>query len=273
MNAADATFVRSPASARGASFGALVVADWRRIQRTWILPLTVMGPVGVTLMGVILFLLRGEYMLAGFDPSSGKGFVLLFDQMGLIQVFALGLGATLLASMIVDVEHRSDTWKSAFALPLRRWKVYLVKFAWCVGLLAVASALMGLGYAALMQWQHLGEIPWADIARAAAYPFVAVLPLLAFQLLVSTTMKNQALPLALGIVTPLFGLGMSGMPAWLPWRLPTQGLVLAAGGVSPGMPGEVLQWLTPSTLGAVSAASVAVLVVLGAVMLSRKEIR
>lgn len=243
------------------------------MRGTWILPLTAMGPLGVTLLGVILFLLRGEWMLRDFDPASGKGFSLLFEQLGTVHVLALGLGATLLASMIVDVEHRSDTWKSAFALPTRRWKVYLVKYAWCVVLLALASALMGLGYVVLMLWQQLGAIPWAELAKASAYPFLGTLPLLAFQLLVSTAMKNQALPLALGIVTPMFGMGMSGMPAWLPWRLPTQGLILAAGGVTTGSPGETLTWLTPSAFWGVSVASVLVLVCLGAVMLNRKDIQ
>lgn len=259
-------------SAHGTSFGALVAADWRRIRHTWLLPLTVMGPVGVTLMGVILFLLKGEWLLSGFDPAIHSGFGILFEQLGMIQIFALGLGATLIASMIVDVEHRSDTWKTFFALPVRRWKAYLVKFAWAVALLAVASVLMGLGYAALMVWQDLGPIPWAEVARAVALPWIATLPLLAFQLLVSTSMKNQALPLALGIITPMFGMGMSGMPAWLPWRLPTQGLTLAAGGVTAGSPGDALAWLTAPVLCAVSAASVLVLVTLGAALLTRKEI-
>lgn len=260
------------ASAYGTSLGALAAADWRRIRHTWLLPLTVMGPLGVTLMGVILFLLKGEWLLSGFDPAIHSGFGILFEQLGMIQLFALGLGATLIASMIVDVEHRSDTWKAFFALSVRRWKAYVVKFAWSAVLLAAASVLMGLGYAALMVWQDLGPIPWADVARAAALPWVGTLPLLAFQLLVSTSMKNQALPLALGIITPMFGMGMSGMPAWLPWRLPTHGLTLAAGGVTAGSPSEALAWLTAPVLCAVSSASVLVLVALGAALLTRKEI-
>lgn len=66
---------REPAAspARAAGPLALFAAEWRKIQRTWVLPLTVLGPLGVTLMGVIYYFLRPEYVraaLAGGAPRS-----------------------------------------------------------------------------------------------------------------------------------------------------------------------------------------------------------
>lgn len=263
-------FHRAPAPA---SVRELAVADWQRMRGTWMLPLTVLGPLGVTALGVFDFLLRHKYLLAPYLAGKATGFGVVMNALGMMQVLALGLGAALLASMIVDVEHRSDTWKQFLSLPVSRRTVYVVKFAWVACLLAVSSALMSLGYAALMTWQHLGPIPWRDLANAAALPWVAVLPLLALQLLLSSTMCNQALPLTLGIAAPMFGLGMSPMPVWLPWRLPSQALVSVIGGVISGGPGERLTWLGPQQIVAISVAWVIPLVVVGALLLARREIR
>jgi len=151
--------------------------------------------------------------------------------------------------------------------------VYAVKFAWTAALLAVSSALMAGGYAALMVWLRLGPLPWADLATIAALPWVASLPVLALQLLLSTSMRNQALPLAVGVLAPMFGMGMSSMPAWVPWRLISQAMTVAAGGVVAGSPGASLTWLTPGVIVGTSVAWMVVLVSAGAVLLARREIR
>ena len=252
---------------------AYLAADWRRMRRTWLLPLTLMGPLGVTLMGVILFLMAGEPRLKGFRAGDLTGWEVVTGELGMVQVLALGLGAALLASMIVDVEHRSDTWKQMLGLPVSRGMVYGVKFAWAAALLAVSSVLMAVGYVALMVWLHLGPLPWAALATIAVLPWVAILPVLAFQLLLSTSMRNQALPLAVGVLAPMFGMGMSAMPAWVPWRLISQAMTVAVGGVVAGGPGESLTWLTPGAIVGLSVAWVVVLVSAGAVLLARREIR
>jgi lantibiotic transport system permease protein len=261
------------APARGTPFRAYVVADARRMSRTWLFPLTLLGPVGVTLMGVVLFLLRGSFVVTPFLKGQATGWQVLINQLGMVHVFALGLGATLVASMIVDVEHRSGTWKQLFGLPVSRAAVYLVKFGWGAVLLAASSLLMSAGYAALMTWQHLGPLPWGALGAAAALPWVASLPLLAFQLLLSTNLRNQALPLTVGVLAPMFGMGMSPMPSWLPWRLMTEAMTWAAGGVIAGGPGRSLGWLTPGQIGGASLAWIAVLVGLGAFALVRRDVR
>ncbi len=257
---------------RSVSFGALLVADWRRIQHTWMLPLTVIGPAGVTLLGVVLFLLRGEWLLAGFDPARHSGLDIVLAQLGLIEVFALCLGTTLLASMIVDVEHRSDTWKTLFALPVGRWKAYLAKFTWVAVLLAVASLLMALGYAAIVYWQGIDPVAWDTLAGVVFFPWVGTLPLLAFQLFVSTGLKNQALPLALGIITPMFGMGLSGLPVWLPWRLPGEALDVAAAAGAVSLGSNITTSLSATGIVAAAVCGVVILLAAGIAMLDRKEI-
>lgn len=252
---------------------AYMAADWKRIKGTWILPLTFLGPLGVTVLGVILFLLKGDYLMRPYHAGTSSGWTVVTSQIGMVHVFSLGLGAALLASMIVDVEHRSDTWKQMFGLPVSRAAVYSVKFALAATLLTISSVLMSAGYAVLMVWQKLGPLPLDKLAIAAALPWLAALPLLAFQLLVSASCRNQALPLTLGVLAPMMGMGLSQLPAWLPWRLITEAMVSASGGAIAGGPGDAVKWLTPATIGAASVAWVVVLVSAGAIALARREIR
>lgn len=254
---------------RSVPVSALVLADWRRLQRTWMVPLTLLGPAGVTLMGVVLFLLRGKWILADFDQTTQSGLTVVAGQLAYVHIFALCLGATLLASMVVDVEHRSDTWKSMFALPVRRWQAYLSKLGWTATLLAASSVLMGLGYAAIVTWQGIGPVEWSQVVRLTAIPWIGTLPLLAFQLLLSTAFRNQAVPLAVGIVTPMFGMGMQAVPYWFPWRLPYVALDAA------GVMRQTIQTTAPTSAHAVTLAAVCVVALLlmaGAAMLERKEI-
>lgn len=261
---------RGPRGAAGSvAWGALAAAERRRTRGTWIVPLTALGPAGVTLLGVVLFLLRGEWILSGFDPALQSGLGVVAGQLGFVHVFALCLGATLLASMVADVEHRSDTWKAMFALPVRRWKAYLTKFVWTAGLLGVSSLLMGLGYAAIVTWQGIGPVEWNALLELIALPWIGTMPLLGFQLLVSTTIKNQAAPLALGIITPMFGMGMRSVPHWLPWRLPSVALESAMA------VGHITEAGAPVTVGAIAWSAVlgtALMLVAGAVLIERKDI-
>lgn len=271
MSRADGA-VLAPAAGPGAGASSLLASEARKLRRTWVFPLTVLGPLGVTLLGVILFLLRGSWILKPYRAGTSSAFAVLVNNLGMIQVFCICLGATLLASMIADVEHRSDGWKSLFAMPVSRAGTYVAKFAWAAGLLFVSSLLMAAGYQALAWWQGLGALAATDLWHAAVWPWVGVLPLLAFQSLVSTVVKNQALPITLGTVTPMFGMGMSSMPAWLPWRLPTQALVAVFGGVPAGSPGAALAWLTPSVMGLIAGAWVVGLVAVGAGVLSARDV-
>ncbi|PKQ20727.1 MAG: hypothetical protein CVT66_03210 [Actinobacteria bacterium HGW-Actinobacteria-6] len=271
MSSVDAT--RVAASTRGATARGLLVADWRRMRGTWLFPLTVLGPVGVTLLGVILFLLRGEYMLKPFLSGEKSGFMVVTEQLGMIHVFAIGLGAALLASMIVDLEHRSETWKAMFSLPVSRAGTYVVKFVWCAVLLAASSALMTLGYSSLVVWQRLGAVPWADLATLGALVWIASLPLLALQLFISTALHNQALPLTVGILAPIFGMSMSDLAPWTPWTLMTQALAYATGGLAAGAQTESLTGFGPAQVCTVAVGTTIVLVLCGTLALARREIR
>jgi hypothetical protein len=248
-----------PAGRAGAT--ALLTAEWRKMRRTWILPLTFLGPLGVTLMGVIFYYLRGE-IVAKEVARGVPPFMILMNGMALVHIFALMLGTTLLASQLADVEHRSDTWKQLFSMPVSRGGTFAAKLLWLVALLAVASVLMVAGYAAIWVWKGYGAIPWTDFARVATFPYLAVLPMAALQLLWSVRSANQAMPMTAGILGTMFSMGAFPIPPWTPYAMPHHALFTVFG--------KPLAY--PQLWQAVAVETV-LLGVAGAVLLSRTEIR
>lgn len=241
--------------------GSLLAAEWRKMRRTWMLPLTFLGPLGVTLMAVIYYALNGDHVAAKLASGASPWMVLL-NAMAMVQVFSLMLGTSLLASQIADVEHRSDTWKQLFAMPVPRGGTFVAKYTWLAALLAVASVLMVAGYAAVWLWRGYGGMPWRGMGLAVALPYLAVLPLAALQLVLSAHVRNQAVPLTVGILAPMFSMVNMPLPGWLPWRLPQESLASVYG-----------RRLEFPQLWWVVAVECVVLVVLGAALMRRREIR
>ncbi len=224
---------RAGANSRNGSTSplSLLAAEWGKVRRTWVLPLTVLGPLGVTLMGIIYLLFEHDMVHKAVAEGAAPWQVLM-SQMGYVQVFALMLGTALLASMLPDIDHRSATWKQVLALPVGRGSVYLAKWGLLVTLLAVASVLCSAGLAAIWVWQGFGPLPMKELALAAALPLLGVLPLTALQLGLSTWLKNQAVPLVVGITATMFGMAAARMSVAIPLALPIYGELIAIGAES-----------------------------------------
>jgi hypothetical protein len=146
-------------------------------------------------------------------------------------------------------------------MPVSRAGTFVVKYVWLAGLLAIASILMVAGYAAIWLWQGYGALPWVDLGRAAALPYLAALPVAALQLVFSAEARNQAAPITAGILAPMFAIGGLPMPGWMPWRMPTEAMGLVFGKV-------LYAQLWPAV-----AIEVVVLVAVGAVLMSRRDVR
>jgi hypothetical protein len=102
---------------------------------------------------IILPLFIGLLAFAIFYTKSEK-FIMLQPMMLWVQfaMISLGIMGTLLLPMytifiaysVNSVEHKADTWKTLFSLPLSRWSVYGAKFCYAVFLVFLCLALFAL---------------------------------------------------------------------------------------------------------------------------------
>ena len=192
----------------------LLAAERLKMKGTWIPILLFLGPLGLIIAMMVDFGLRKEYLL----QQNTDNWTVLMGEVSMLLPLMLLLGATLLASLLAEMEHQASAWKHTLSLPLSRLKIYGSKGIQLIGLLIIVAVLMVLTFAFLWFWIDLGKpVPWNQFLQAGFYPVLAVLPVAMLQLWLSIIIRNQALPIFIGVVCSLFG-GIH--TKWLPLVIP-----------------------------------------------------
>ncbi|MFF2092879.1 ABC transporter permease [Paenibacillus sp. NPDC058174] len=178
-------------------------SDFLKIRGKGLWLLAAIGPIGILTLQALNYGLRYDYMMRIYaeDPWGG-----LLMNLAFFIPISLYLGITLLSSLMANIEHNNGSWKQLLALPITRTAVFCSKFMVCVFLLLFSGALLAVGIAVLGLSLRLDStaIPYGAIARLSFFPLLAALPLLALMVWLCVIMKNQALPITLGVVCALF---------------------------------------------------------------------
>ena len=192
----------------------ILAAERLKMKRTWLPVLVLFGPTGILLSMMVDFGLRRDFLLQ--QPLDSWS--ILVKEVSALLPLTLLLGSTLLASLMVGAEHQASSWKHLLTLPLSRFRIYLGKGIQMTGWLLMAGILMVPVFAFLWIWFEMGkEVPWGSFLKGGLYPVLAVLPVAMLQLWLSVVIRNQALPVFIGVVGPLFN---KLLPAWMPWAYP-----------------------------------------------------
>jgi len=148
--------------------------------------------------------------------------------------------AGVFAALLCRVEHIGGGWKQAFTLPVRRSRVYLAKYLLLAALLAATSAVFALGFVGLGLLRGFTDaVPWAVLARSVAAGWVAVLPLAALQLWISSRWKSFGAALALNVcftLPAIFAAQSSEFGPWYPWAQPMLAMLPDRAEISAGGP-------------------------------------
>lgn len=197
-------------------------ADFLKIRRKGIWFLIFLAPIGLVAMQALNFGLRLDYMLKQYADNLWGG---LLMNISFFVPIALFLGCTLVSSLVANVEHQLNSWKQLLALPISRTAVFSAKFLLCFLLLSVSCILLPLATVILGLSFGFGAdgMPLGDLARMGFFPFFAALPLLALQLWLSLTYRNQALPVSLGITLSIVSPFTLNLSEWFPLNWPVFG--------------------------------------------------
>lgn len=194
-------------------------ADWLKIRGKGIWFLAALGPLGLVAMQGLNLGLRYDYLMNQYadDPWGG-----LLGNIANFVSIAVFLGVTLISSLMANVEHQLSSWKQLLALPISRTAVFSAKFVQAFLILTVSCLLLSAGTAALGLLLGLTaqDMPYVDVARIGFAPLLAALPLLAIQLWMSLTLKNQGLPAGIGITVSLVSVFSYQFPDWFPLKWP-----------------------------------------------------
>ncbi|MDH6671562.1 hypothetical protein M2277_002212 [Paenibacillus sp. LBL] len=194
-------------------------ADWLKIRGKGIWFLAALGPIGLAAMQGLNFGLRYDYLMKTYaaDPWGG-----LLENVTFFVPIALFLGITLICSLMANVEHQLSSWKQLLALPISRTAVFSAKFVQAFLILCVSCILLTVSVAVLGMLLGMGadRMPYMDLMRIGFLPMFAALPVLAFQLWLSLTLKNQGISSAIGITASVVSMFAMEFPDWVPLKWP-----------------------------------------------------
>ncbi|AJS58134.1 ABC transporter permease [Paenibacillus sp. IHBB 10380] len=196
----------------------VLASDFSKIRRTAIWFLVFLGPVGVIALQAVNFGLRYDYLTDLYAADLWAG-VLMNVQFLVTPTIILGI--TIITSMIASIEHQMNSWKQLLALPITKSSVFTAKFALSVILLLISCTLLALGTAGLGVALKCGsDIPVLELIKQSFYPLFTFLPVLALQLWLAITLRNQAIPLTIGIIGTILSLYAFSLSQWIVSKWP-----------------------------------------------------
>ncbi len=135
--------------------------------------------------------------------------------MAVMGSFLLPMYAVFVGYSVNNIEHRSDTWKTLFTLPIPKWSIYSAKYVYAVILVFVALVLfamftLGFGHLLhLIKPQLRFDGYSQEIARMLADVyfklFLASMGILSIQFLLSLLWKDFLKPMGLGFIGVIVG--------------------------------------------------------------------
>lgn len=196
----------------------IMASEFLKIKRKMILFLVFLGPMGVIGLEAVNFGLRYEWLTGVYQDDLWGG---LIGEVSMLSIPTILIGLTILTSMIANIEHQTNAWKQLLALPISKAKVFTGKVMLTILLLFVSCLLLAAGTIILGLLLKFGaEIPFIYLIKMSFYPCLASMPFLALQIWLAITMKNQAIPLTVGIIGAIVSMYAMNFPDWVPWKWP-----------------------------------------------------
>lgn len=208
-----------------------LMSDWIKMRKTWIKVLVILGPFGVVSLNALRYLQNYHGIVK--PDNDAFNWALLIQNISHLLMPSLMLGVALIASLLAGLEHQGHAWKQLAVLPVSRVQIYVSKYIWVAGLLAISAALcavgtFGIGFA----FGFKTHIPWVQILQECFYPYFAAYGVIAIQLLFSLLFANQSFAITLGVLGMIISgltdaLSPEGMvhaetwARWVPWTYPS----------------------------------------------------
>jgi hypothetical protein len=224
-----------------------------KLRRTLALWASWLIPLAVLAMTTAINLSRARGTKFVLDEPNGWDSLMLDLTLVLWCFVVLPLFVTLEAALLAGIEHRENTWKHLFALPIPRWTIYVAKILVGFGLVCITSVVLAAG-SALQGWMivtlrpDLGlstPIPWALIFWRSFSFVPPVLLMLAVETWVAVSWRSFTVPITLGVsctaVTIMLLRTIKNnvstpygpyLAAYFPWSLP---YVVIAPGATPNL--------------------------------------
>ncbi|MEE3897205.1 ABC transporter permease [Priestia megaterium] len=205
--------------------GRLLLSNNIKMKRSWSWLIVVFFALLPLLLIILYGLFNGGRSVEPQDIEPNEMWRHFVFSIHWILIFSLPLGITIQASIIANIEHQGNSWKQLLTLPLNKSQVYISKFLTLFIFNIISAFLLACGI--LLTGISLGigkNIEWYTVLGGSFYPYLASLPIMAIQIWLSISIKNQAFSILFGVVFGMAGLffNMNELTKWLPWSYPVE---------------------------------------------------
>ncbi len=200
-------------------------AEMLKLKRSSVWLLSLLAPYVVTLFFALFAYFDGERFLSNESAWTWLG----DSSFVFFSLIVLPMWAALVTAQVAAIEHRAQSFKHLFALPVKRSTLYQAKqslcwllaggvFLWQVGAIVLAGFLLrwgrpGLGFES--------PVPWSRFLAFAGGGFLASLFLVAIHTWLALDRRDLVTPIATGFLATVSALALAGLDADLvvyhPW--------------------------------------------------------
>ncbi len=186
---------------------ASVQSEWMKTRKSTASVLVLIGAFFIPSIIILMrFIQREKIALLYQSPDFWQAH--FFKNWQVMAFLLLPMGVILCVSLITQLEYRNNTWKQLHTTPQSFSIIFFSKLTVIVIMLLQFFILFNIGIylSAIIPLLFskatypIQNIPWTTLLLANAKFFVASLPVLAIQYLLSLRFKNFMLPLGTGIV-------------------------------------------------------------------------
>jgi hypothetical protein len=201
--------------------------------------------------------------------------------MGLMGTLLLPMFIIFLAYSVNNIEHKSDTWKTLFTLPIPKWSVYSAKYVYTVFLLLLSLVLFAtltIGFGNLLgviqpKLKFSGYHMEGELFQVYAKLFLASLGILSIQFVMSLIWKDFLKPMGIGFLGTIVGIILVTAAHWeYAYAFPYSQPLLSIIGMSKKMKGTNNIDMLTKEVG-ISLAIAAVVYIAGYFIVKRKSIK
>ena len=202
-------------------------------------------------------------------------------ELGIMGTLLLPMFIIFLAYSVNNIEHRSDTWKTLFTLPIPKWSVYSAKYFYTVFLLLLSLMLFAsltIGFGNLLgliqpKLQFSGYHMEGELFQIYGKLFMASLGILSLQFVMSLIWKDFLKPMGIGFLGTIVGIILVTAAHWeYAYAFPYSQPLLSIIGMSKKMKNNTTPDIFTKEVG-ISLAIAVVVYIAGYFIVKRKSIK
>lgn len=210
-----------------------IAAEFLKLKRTLALRMAFIAPIVVA--GLVFLVYQQQKTLT----LTGNDLWIRFNQQIIMlwTLLMLPMFITLEAALLGGLENSEKNWKHLFALPIPRTTIYVAKLFSALGLIALSTAVLFIGFVVagvllgLLRPDYqitFANLPWSEIFRLYYLTYLCAWLMIAIQLWVSVRWQSFTVALATGISATVVGYVLINSEKWgkiYPYTLPMNVLV------------------------------------------------